>query len=179
MSAENHIQHIVEQMRSLQWERGRSAKALARELQIPLSTVQNWSSIASKLVRESFSEDRDDHRADMLLALDKATQIAVKANDAKALVQAAKVRGTATGVYSEKLSLDATINPSSVNALDDDALLWLAIFGEAKPKPGQGSGRPAGYYVAALEAYQQAQRSELEKVRVEAEALDLTANDKR
>ena len=107
----------------------------------------------------------------MLLALEKAQSLAVASKDAKALISAAKVKGTAQGVYSDRVLVDARVSPQSVEALSDDALLWLSVFGESEPEPG-GSRRVPGFYVSALNAHKEELLRNLEEIRPKAERLD-------
>ncbi len=173
-TADERIEHITSLMRSLAFKRGQTVKSLARQWGVPLSTVRGYANTASKIIRASFSDDKEENKAEMLLALDKAQSLAVASKDSKALILAAKVKGTCQGVYSERLSLHARISPQSVEALSDDALLWMSVFGESKPGV---SKREAGFYVSTLNAHLEEIVRNLEALRPKAEKLDQENQD--
>lgn len=137
-TTEERIEHIAEMMRNLEWRRGKSLKALACEWGISPSTVGNYSAEASRRVRKEVQDPEEVGRT-VCTALDKTIRLAVRDDDRRSIVQAAKVWSDIAGAGAAQ-RLDITHGANEATPAAAREIMNQLFGGNAAPDAEPGSG---------------------------------------
>ncbi len=144
---DERIRIICEMMRSLTWERGKSAKVLAAQWGVDEKTVEGNSATASRMVKAEVM-DPDAVRVDVGSALSRVLRSALAEDDRRSVIQAASTWATIAGANAPTRTENVNVDTGAATPAEAKRIM-RELFGSVTPTDADGdeqedTGEPEG-----------------------------------